>query len=44
MDGLQRYLADLAEKAAREWRFTPAKSREGASVASSKTLTFVFNP
>lgn len=44
LDGLGRYLAELAEKAAREWRFTPAKSPEGVAVASSKTLTFVFTP
>jgi hypothetical protein len=43
-NGLQRYLAELAEKAARQWRFAPAKSREGVAVASSKTLTFVFLP
>ena len=44
LDGLHRYLADLAEKAAREWRFTPAKSREGVAVASSKTVHFIFTP
>lgn len=44
LDGLHRYLADLAEKAAREWRFTPAKSRQGVAVASSKTVHFIFTP
>jgi hypothetical protein len=44
LNGVHRYLAELAEKAARQWRFTPAKSREGVAVTSSKSLTFVFTP
>jgi len=44
LDGLGRYLAELAEKAARQWRFTPAKSPDGIAIASSRTLTFVFTP
>jgi hypothetical protein len=43
-DGLHRYLAELAEKAARQWRFTPGKSPQGTAVAASKTVTFVFLP
>jgi hypothetical protein len=43
-DGVQRYLAELAEKAARGWRFKPAKSQEGVAITSAKTLTFVFTP
>jgi len=41
---LHRYLAEQAEAAARQWRFTPAKNQPGARVASSKTLHFVFEP
>jgi outer membrane biosynthesis protein TonB len=41
-DGVRRYLADLAQKAAREWRFTPARSGSGAAVAGSKRIEFVF--
>ena len=44
LNGLHRYLAELAEKAARQWRFTPSKSRDGVAVTSSRTLTFVFTP
>jgi len=40
-DGLHRYLAGQAEKAAREWRFHPAK-HAGAPVAASKRIEFVF--
>jgi hypothetical protein len=43
-DGLHRYLAEQAEKAARQWRFTPAKTSRGTRVASSKTVHFVFEP
>jgi hypothetical protein len=43
-DGLRRYLAGLAETAAREWRFTPARTRDGNPVAASKTIQFVFTP
>jgi hypothetical protein len=44
LDGLRRYLADLAEKAARQWRFTPAKSQQGIAVESTKTINFIFTP
>jgi TonB family protein len=40
-NGVQRYLAAQAEKAAREWRFNPAKSA-GVPVAASKRIEFVF--
>ncbi len=35
-DGLHRYLADQAEKAARRWRFKPARSRHGEPVESGE--------
>ena len=41
-DGLRRYLAGVAEKAAREWRLTPARSRDGSPVVAAKTIQFVF--
>jgi hypothetical protein len=41
---LQRDLATRAEKAAREWRFTPARTRAGRVVAARKTIRFVFAP
>jgi TonB family protein len=41
-DGLRRYLADQAQKAAREWQFTPARTRTGAPVPASKTIEFKF--
>jgi hypothetical protein len=44
LDGLSKYLAGQAEKAALQWRFKPAKSRRGVPVASAKTLNFVFTP
>jgi hypothetical protein len=43
-DGVRRYLADLAQKAARQWQFTPARSRSGEAVAGSKRIEFVFAP
>jgi TonB family protein len=43
-DGVQRYLAAQAQKAAREWRFKPARTKSGATIAASKTIQFVFNP
>jgi hypothetical protein len=43
-DGVHRYLADLAQKAAREWRFSPARNRSGNPVAAGKTIRFVFIP
>jgi hypothetical protein len=42
--GLERYLADEAVKAARQWSFEPAHSREGNAVASVKSVEFVFAP
>jgi len=41
-DGLRRYLAGLAEKAAREWRFTPARARDGHAISAVKTIQFEF--
>ena len=43
-DGVRRYLADLAQKAAREWQFTPARSSSGAAVPGKRTIQFVFKP
>jgi hypothetical protein len=42
--GVRSYLADLAQKASREWRFRPARTSSGIAVASNKTIQFVFNP
>ena len=42
--GLERYLADQAVKAARQWSFAPAHSREGNAIASVKSVEFVFAP
>jgi len=42
--GLERYLADQAVKAARQWSFEPAHSREGNAMASVKSVEFVFAP
>ena len=42
--GLERYLADQAVKAARQWSFAPAHSREGSAIASVKSVEFVFAP
>jgi hypothetical protein len=41
-DGLHRYLASLAEKTAHEWRFTPARNRDGHAISAVKTIQFVF--
>jgi hypothetical protein len=43
-DGLNRYLAGLAQKSAREWRFHPARSKSGRAVASRRTIRFTFAP
>jgi TonB family protein len=43
-DGVYRYLAEKAEKAARWWQFKPARSRNGAAIASNRTISFVFTP
>jgi hypothetical protein len=42
--GLDRYLADQAVKAALQWSFAPAHSRNGRAIASVKTVEFVFLP
>ena len=42
--GVQRYLAGQAVRAARSWRFTPARSDDGTPVESKKTIQFVFKP
>ena len=42
--GLERYLAEEAVKAARQWSFAPAHSREGNAIASVKSVEFVFAP
>lgn len=44
VDSVSRYLSAQAQKAAREWRFTPARTGTGEQVAASKTLRFVFTP
>jgi len=41
-DSLHRYLAEQAEKTARQWRFRPGRTKSGARVASNKTIQFVF--
>jgi len=43
-DGLHRYLAEQAGKAAREWQFAPARTRDGAAVPGSRTIQIVFTP
>jgi len=43
-DGVHRYLADQAEKAAKKWRFRPAQAASGDRMAANKTLRFVFTP
>jgi TonB family protein len=42
--GIQRYLADQAVKAARQWSFRPARSKDGSPVAATKTISFEFTP
>jgi TonB family protein len=41
-DGLHRYLATEAVKAARKWSFSPARSRDGKAVIGQKTIYFTF--
>ncbi|PWT98264.1 MAG: hypothetical protein C5B51_29660 [Terriglobia bacterium] len=41
-DGLYRYLAEQAKTAARLWRFTPAKAKNGNPVPGRKTIYFTF--
>jgi TonB family protein len=43
-DGVHRYLAEQAERAAREWQFNPARTQGGEPVAATKTIEFVFTP
>jgi hypothetical protein len=43
-DGLYRYLADQSAVAARRWRFKPAHSVNGSTVAARKTIYFDFTP
>jgi hypothetical protein len=43
-NGLERYLAEQAVKAARQWSFAPAHSSEGNAIASVKSVEFVFAP
>jgi TonB family protein len=43
-DGIHRYLAEQAGKAARAWQFTPARTRSGTPIAAAKTIQFVFTP
>jgi len=40
--GLNRYLAGMAENAAWEWRFTPARNHAGDAIAANKRIQFVF--
>ncbi|MES1258010.1 MAG: hypothetical protein ABUS51_06255, partial [Acidobacteriota bacterium] len=42
--GLDRYLADLAIRAARQWSFTPARAKDGSPRIATKTLSFEFTP
>ena len=41
-DGIYQYLADRAAQAARQWRFSPARSKNGKPVPASRTVYFVF--
>jgi hypothetical protein len=41
-DGLYHYLADRAAKAARQWRFSPARAKDGRAVPAARTVYFVF--
>lgn len=41
-DGLYQYLADRARKAAMQWRFSPAKAKNGKPIPASRTVYFVF--
>lgn len=43
-DGLDRYLADQAVKAARQWSFSPARSSDGSPLAGTTTISFEFTP
>ena len=41
-DTLYHYLSERAARAAREWRFSPARTRNGRAVPASRTVYFVF--
>ncbi len=43
-DGLERYLIDEATKAAREWTFSPAQSKNGEPASATTTISFEFTP
>jgi hypothetical protein len=43
-DGLYRYLATRAGKAALLWSFTPAKTKDGTAILTEETISFVFTP
>jgi hypothetical protein len=43
-DSVHRYLAEQAISAARGWRFSPARGKNGARVRSNKKIEFVFTP
>jgi TonB family protein len=43
-DGLERYLIDAALKAARDWSFTPARSKNGNPITVVTTIPFEFGP
>lgn len=43
-DSLYHYLADRATKAARGWRFSPARARNGRAVPATRTVYFIFRP
>jgi hypothetical protein len=41
-DGLYHYLAGRARQAAMQWRFSPARAKNGKPTAASRTVYFVF--
>jgi hypothetical protein len=41
-DSLYHYLADRAARSARDWRFSPARARNGRAVPATRTIYFVF--
>jgi hypothetical protein len=41
-DALYHYLADRSKQAARQWRFSPARAKNGKPVAAARTVYFVF--
>jgi hypothetical protein len=42
--GLERYLSDEAVRAARQWLFSPARSKDGTPVVATKSISFEFLP